>query len=608
MILAKKFFAWRMPLTNCPLPGCGRGQLNKISIYINLSTPVDKLRGCRMESIGRSITSQMKHQASLPNTMSSSAHSNNNKRKDPPHPSSPSSGMVDRGVRRASQRRRGGGGSNSGGSTPRDDNSSGDESEGGEEEHGRRRRIQQQRSTGLLLTRTTMSLDDDDDEEDCNVGGPRECLSRALPGTDLDAPPAVATAAAVPDEAAAVVPEEVAAAAAAAAAAPPPPAQRDDIAIPASTGDCDGNGDGDEWACPRCTLLNPLSSVRCDACLMSIRMSAAGDGDERAPGDEADATTADLDPDDAERRAAVEEAYRRMREEMEGSVVARGVGGGEAGTVGFVSAVQAANSVISGAVIGSVFAGAAGALVGAAAGGIADGLARWGRRRRRRREAAAATAAALAVGREGGEYVGEGGGIRVTTRSLPGTGMSVVMVRSSGPVDAGDVENLIRSEGRGGGGGGIVGSIAGTPFPLRLQGMLDDPESIILHMLMAAAASQGMANPENMTYEELLRRFGLGSESRGASSDVINALPLSKLVDVETDLPAESERTCGICLEDFGVGDSVRKLPGCGHVLHKECGDRWFGAVASCPICKRDIRPDAAEAGGTCDEQEQSEG
>ena len=59
---------------------------------------------------------------------------------------------------------------------------------------------------------------------------------------------------------------------------------------------------------------------------------------------------------------------------------------------------------------------------------------------------------------------------------------------------------------------------------------------MILQMLMAAAAQQGTANMENLSYEELLQRFRVGIDNRGAEETAIDALPLTTVKNVEEDL------------------------------------------------------------------------
>mmetsp|Transcript_1471 Transcript_1471/g.2106 ORF Transcript_1471/g.2106 Transcript_1471/m.2106 type:complete len:263 (-) Transcript_1471:222-1010(-) len=43
--------------------------------------------------------------------------------------------------------------------------------------------------------------------------------------------------------------------------------------------------------------------------------------------------------------------------------------------------------------------------------------------------------------------------------------------------------------------------------------------------------------------------------------------------------------TCGVCLEDFCEGDSIRELP-CFHVFHAKCVDPWLLKNTTCPFCK----------------------
>jgi hypothetical protein len=117
-------------------------------------------------------------------------------------------------------------------------------------------------------------------------------------------------------------------------------------------------------------------------------------------------------------------------------------------------------------------------------------------------------------------------------------------------------------------------------------------DRMILQMLMSNAVQQGATNVEHMTYEELLQRFGVGTENRrGASRETIDALPLVTLDSVEAiEALTENQKTCNICLEDFQKGDKMRKLD-CSHTFHQGCIDQWLAQVSSCPICKKEIQP-----------------
>ncbi|XP_062217318.1 RING-H2 finger protein ATL34-like [Phragmites australis] len=48
---------------------------------------------------------------------------------------------------------------------------------------------------------------------------------------------------------------------------------------------------------------------------------------------------------------------------------------------------------------------------------------------------------------------------------------------------------------------------------------------------------------------------------------------------------------CAVCLGDVEKGETVRRLPACQHVFHRECIDLWLHAHATCPVCRSSMRP-----------------
>ena len=51
---------------------------------------------------------------------------------------------------------------------------------------------------------------------------------------------------------------------------------------------------------------------------------------------------------------------------------------------------------------------------------------------------------------------------------------------------------------------------------------------------------------------------------------------------------------CVICMEPFGTGVRVRKVPSCRHILHDDCLMKWLGGSQQqesqkCPMCNSDI-------------------
>ncbi|KAK9275148.1 hypothetical protein L1049_022407 [Liquidambar formosana] len=47
---------------------------------------------------------------------------------------------------------------------------------------------------------------------------------------------------------------------------------------------------------------------------------------------------------------------------------------------------------------------------------------------------------------------------------------------------------------------------------------------------------------------------------------------------------------CVVCLDPFREGDFCRSLPGCCHVFHSNCIDKWLVKVPACPICRASVR------------------
>ncbi|KAJ3709081.1 hypothetical protein LUZ61_012786 [Rhynchospora tenuis] len=116
-----------------------------------------------------------------------------------------------------------------------------------------------------------------------------------------------------------------------------------------------------------------------------------------------------------------------------------------------------------------------------------------------------------------------------------------------------------------------------------------------------------------------------GANTRGASSESINALPIYKFktkkrhrgsgsgsgagsetgfeggvlapgTDKERVISAE-DAVCCICLGKYANNDELRELP-CLHVFHKDCVDKWLKINALCPLCKAEVGgPNSASQG-----------
>ena len=86
------------------------------------------------------------------------------------------------------------------------------------------------------------------------------------------------------------------------------------------------------------------------------------------------------------------------------------------------------------------------------------------------------------------------------------------------------------------------------------------------------------------------RIMGLALEGDGptpASTGAIAALPEETLCAASLVRLAEEDdpRVCCICLDDFGAGAVVTRLP-CAHLYHAACIKKWLHTSGLCPQCK----------------------
>ncbi|KAG7390542.1 hypothetical protein PHYPSEUDO_007482 [Phytophthora pseudosyringae] len=112
------------------------------------------------------------------------------------------------------------------------------------------------------------------------------------------------------------------------------------------------------------------------------------------------------------------------------------------------------------------------------------------------------------------------------------------------------------------------------------------PASSLLSGLMG---HQRNIDPDNMTYEELLR---LGEEVGDVKKERWRRMAVQVLSSLPTHpwTRGHGEDTCIICQYDFVPNDRAMTLP-CAHVFHEDCVGGWIRENNSCPLCKGEITP-----------------
>ncbi|KAM0864252.1 hypothetical protein ACQ4PT_044052 [Festuca glaucescens] len=75
----------------------------------------------------------------------------------------------------------------------------------------------------------------------------------------------------------------------------------------------------------------------------------------------------------------------------------------------------------------------------------------------------------------------------------------------------------------------------------------------------------------------------------GMDAAAIAALPAAFAFKRDV-LAGEGWAQCAICLGLVREGETVRRLPACGHLFHAGCVDEWLRAHATCPLCRAAVR------------------
>jgi len=389
-----------------------------------------------------------------------------------------------------------------------------------------------------------------------------------------------------------------------------------------------------QWSCPRCTLFNPIDSLRCDACQYINNSHGRVSSLPRNPGSAVEerpvlAMTTDFDPDqiinlmneaitssslrerpntneeDNNDRLINENARTPLRRRPHSSSRSNNLStrpslndNGNDST--FSSHMRTVgNSALLGSAIGAAAAYVRdrsisnGALEGAVAGAVGSALSRvsfpnsQARDTNREEDLTSSVDGTSQTSQTPQGITNSNRNNRTTNNSsnrrntrIIRRGRGYQIVTTNLPMhNVTAMNSLLRSmpEQR------RVGND-------RTRGLLHRNDDVLQNFRRVNAIMMMQSNNTNsdeMSYERLLEIFGDGSENRGADPSAINALPTSTIHDPQKELPLE-HRNCSICLEDFCPGDVRRTLP-CLHGFHKECVDRWLSSNGSCPICKHEI-------------------
>jgi hypothetical protein len=85
----------------------------------------------------------------------------------------------------------------------------------------------------------------------------------------------------------------------------------------------------------------------------------------------------------------------------------------------------------------------------------------------------------------------------------------------------------------------------------------------------------------------------------GLSQGDIEAIPAFeyRAAEATSGSGSSSVEECAVCISVLRDGETVRRLPACGHAFHARCINGWLRGHATCPICRAGIKVVAGDDG-----------
>ncbi|KAK1587559.1 hypothetical protein Q3G72_014187 [Acer saccharum] len=80
--------------------------------------------------------------------------------------------------------------------------------------------------------------------------------------------------------------------------------------------------------------------------------------------------------------------------------------------------------------------------------------------------------------------------------------------------------------------------------------------------------------------------------SRGLDPCVIESFPLFIYSAVKDLKIGREALECAVCLSEFEDDDTLRLLPKCDHMFHRDCIGAWLDFHDTCPVCRANLTPE----------------
>ncbi|TKY74406.1 RING-H2 finger protein ATL11 [Spatholobus suberectus] len=99
----------------------------------------------------------------------------------------------------------------------------------------------------------------------------------------------------------------------------------------------------------------------------------------------------------------------------------------------------------------------------------------------------------------------------------------------------------------------------------------------------------------------------IARRQRGLDREIIDTFPTFVYSAVKSLKIGRAALECAVCLSEFEEDETLRLIPKCSHVFHRDCIDAWLANHSTCPVCRANLVPKPGDPPPVISDPEQPE-
>ncbi|KAL3766062.1 hypothetical protein ACHAW5_007757 [Stephanodiscus triporus] len=89
-----------------------------------------------------------------------------------------------------------------------------------------------------------------------------------------------------------------------------------------------------------------------------------------------------------------------------------------------------------------------------------------------------------------------------------------------------------------------------------------------------------------------IRLVRLSLSQKGAEHDINSDMHTYTPCQINILSKEADSHTCPVCTDSYAPGDTIVRLPVCGHIFHESCALAWLTKHNTCPYCRKELPTD----------------